>query len=185
MGDHAPASTSTNPAPSPGGRGSEDTFENNLRDSRLTLTGLFHESWTGLETHVEGRMREVSDLPMQWFILLLRLARSPGRRLRLTDLAGQSGLSPSGLTRALDKIEEAGLAQRVACPDDRRTTWATITEQGVEQLAPALDAHLTHLDEAVYNTLSPEEQTDLARLLRKIRDHVNPAAARPPSPITD
>ncbi len=41
--------------------------------------------------------------------MLIRLARSPDQRLRMTELAGQSTLSNSGLTRVVDRLLAAGL----------------------------------------------------------------------------
>lgn len=154
-----------------------------LKDSRLTLAGLFLESWQGFWSEIERRLRDDSGLPIQWFGLLLRIARSPDQRLRLSDLAGQTGMSPSGLTRALDRLEEKGYAERVACPSDRRGAFATLTPAGREILGPAVQAHLQHLDDVLLSVLTQSEQDDLAALLRKIRDHVNPGAAEPPQPI--
>lgn len=154
-----------------------------LKDSRLTLAGLFVESWQGFWGEIERRLRADSGLPIQWFGLLLRIARSPDQRLRLSDLAGQTGMSPSGLTRALDRLEEKGYAERVACPSDRRGAFATLTPAGRAVLRPAVQAHLQHLDEVLLSVLTQNEQVELAALLRKVRDHVNPGAAEPPEPI--
>lgn len=151
-----------------------------LDDPRLTLVGLFAESWTGLEEHFERGLQQEHGLSSQWFVLLLRIARSPGHRLRLNVLARQTGMSPSGLTRALQRLEDAGLARRVACPDDRRGAFAEITDQGLRTLLPAVQTHLQHLDESLLSSLTSEEQAQLSTLLRKIRDHVNPGAATPP-----
>lgn len=158
-------------------------LEADLKDDRLTLAGLFIESWAGFSAQIERRLRAECDLPLPWFGLLLRIARSPDRRLRLSDLAEQTGMSPSGLTRALDRLEEAGYAERVACPSDRRGAFATITPAGLDVLGPAVHAHLQHLDDVLLCVLTPDEQDEFAILLRKIRNHVHPGAAEPPEPI--
>ena len=67
---------------------------------------------------------------MQWFEVLLRLARTPGGRLRMSDLAAQTTLTASGLTRVVDRLEDAGLVKREACPTDRRSTYAVLTAEG-------------------------------------------------------
>jgi MarR family transcriptional regulator, 2-MHQ and catechol-resistance regulon repressor len=156
-----------------------------LQDERMTLVGLFIESYKGLTAKLERGLDEQTGLSLQWFELLLRLARSPGRRLRMSDLALQTSLTPSGLTRAVDRLEEAGLVERVACPSDRRGAFAALTEAGLARISAAVGPHLRDVDEQLTGLLSDGELRDLARLLRKIRDHVNPEAATISPPLED
>jgi DNA-binding MarR family transcriptional regulator len=154
-----------------------------LDDDRLTLVGLMLESAAGLRRELERRLEDERGLPLQWFELLLRLGRSPGRQLRMSDLADQTSLTPSGLTRAIDRLVEAGLVERVACPEDRRGAYAALTPSGLERIDTAVGAHLRHIDDVLLSVLSPQDQDTLESLLRKIRDHVHPGAARAPEPI--
>jgi DNA-binding MarR family transcriptional regulator len=154
-----------------------------LEDERLTLVGLLLESAAGLRRELGRRLEDDGGLPLQWFELLLRLARSPGRQLRMSDLADQTSLTPSGLTRAIDRLVEAGLVERVACPEDRRGAYAALTAAGLERLLPAVGSHLRHVDETLLGVLGPPDQATLETLLRKVRDHVHPGAARAPEPI--
>jgi MarR family transcriptional regulator, 2-MHQ and catechol-resistance regulon repressor len=148
-----------------------------IGDDRLTLVGLLIESTTGLRAHLDRRLERDTDLPLQWFELLLRLARSPGRHLRMSDLAAQTSLTPSGLTRAIDRLEAAGLVKRAPCPSDKRGSYAALTPDGLARVTAAVGPHLDHVEEHLTSVLTAEEQAQLADLLRKVRDHVNPAAA--------
>jgi DNA-binding MarR family transcriptional regulator len=96
----------------------------------------------------------------------------------MADLAAQVALSPSGLTRAVDKIEEAGLVARVSCPSDRRGAFVRVTEAGRERMEAIIPAHLTHLEESFTGLLSPTELVRFTATLRKLRDHLNPGAAQ-------
>lgn len=154
-----------------------------LEDERLTLVGLLLESAAGLRRELGRRLEDDCGLSLQWFELLLRLGRSPGRQLRMSDLADQTSLTPSGLTRAIDRLVEAGLVERVACPEDRRGAYAALTQAGLDRLGPAVGRHLHHVDETLLGILSPHDLSTLETLLRKIRDHVHPGAARAPEPI--
>jgi DNA-binding MarR family transcriptional regulator len=147
-----------------------------LTDDRLTLVGLFIESTTALRSVLGRRLEQDVDMPLQWFELLLRLARSPGRRLRMSDLAIQASLTPSGLTRAVDRLERTGLVERVPCPSDRRGSFAVLTPDGLARIRAAVGPHLGHVEEHLTGTLTDDEQRQLTDLLRKVRDHVNPAA---------
>jgi MarR family transcriptional regulator, 2-MHQ and catechol-resistance regulon repressor len=148
-----------------------------LRDERLTLVGLLIESTTALRATLDRRLESETGMPLHWFELLLRLARSPGRRLRMSDLAAQTSLTPSGLTRAVDRLEEAGLVERAPCVSDRRGAFASLTSVGLERITAAVEPHLEHVEDALTSVLTSAEQAQLTDLLRKVRDHVNPAAA--------
>ena len=154
-----------------------------LDDERLTLAGLFAESFTGLRQELHRRLLDECGIGLQPFVLLLRLSRSPDRRLRMSDLADQTSLTPSGLTRAIDRLAEAGLVERVACEDDRRGSYAALTRTGLKQVRAAVEPHLRHLDEVFVDLLTDDERTRFEATLRKLRDHVNPGAARPPEPV--
>ena len=39
-------------------------------------------------------------------------------------------LTPSGVTRLLEGLQEAGLVESLHCPDDARVTWARLTDEG-------------------------------------------------------
>lgn len=72
--------------------------------------------------------------PLAWYDVLAVLRDAPDARLRQVDVADQLLLSTSGLSRLLDRIEEAGLVQRVACPGDRRSLHLQLTDDGRDML---------------------------------------------------
>ncbi|MBW3644277.1 MAG: MarR family winged helix-turn-helix transcriptional regulator [Actinobacteria bacterium] len=154
-----------------------------LDDDRLTLAGLLIESSVGLRAQLGRRLEDECGLSLQWFDLLIRLARSPDHRLRMAELAAQTVLTPSGLTRAVDRLEEVRLIERTACPSDRRGAFAVLTDEGLRRVRTAVPVHLVHLEEHLTGVLSESERSQLKELLRKIRDHVNPEA-RPSGELT-
>lgn len=146
-----------------------------LADERLTTVGLLLEAHAALTRELERRLERDSGLSVQWFEVLLRLARSPGGRLRMSDLAASTTLTPSGLTRAVDRLVDAGFVEREACESDRRGAFAVLTGAGRRRIADAVPSHLAHVEELLGGALSPAEQAALASALRKLRDHVDPA----------
>jgi DNA-binding MarR family transcriptional regulator len=150
-----------------------------IHDERLTTAGLFLETHAGLVAALEAQFaRDVPGVSMHAFEVLLRLARSPGQRLRMSDLAAQVAMSPSGLTRAVDRLETAGLVERASCPSDRRGSFAVLTAAGQELVDRAIPRHLEHLDEHFTGLLDDDELRAFTAALRKLRDHVNPTAAQ-------
>src|SRR5690606_1059231 len=157
-----------------------------LDDERLTLVGLLIESSAAVRSQLDKQLVRDTGLSLRSFELLLRLARSPGRHLRMSDLAARAHLTPSGLTRAVDRLEQAGLVARKPCPSDGRGAYTALTPAGLEMLRSAIEPHLDHIERCVTGVLTAEEQAQLTTLLRKVRDHVNPAAvgAIPVGPVT-
>jgi MarR family transcriptional regulator, 2-MHQ and catechol-resistance regulon repressor len=143
----------------------------------LTTVGLFMEAHAGLVSTFERRLEEHGAVTGQSFEILLRLFRSEGTRLRMSDLAAQTTLTASGLTRAVDRLERDGLVARQSCPEDRRVSYATLTSDGEARIRCALPLHMEHIAEVLETTFSTKELAELDRLMRRLRDSLNPAAA--------
>jgi DNA-binding MarR family transcriptional regulator len=147
----------------------------NLDDPRFTAVGLFTEAFTGLTARFAAQF-EQHRLSSVEFEVLMRLARSPGNRLRMTDLAGQTSLSTSGVTRVVDRMDRDGLVCREACPSDRRSSYAVITPAGRARLDEVLPGHLALIQQWFIGQLTPEQLDSMLQSLRTIRDAVNPCA---------
>ncbi len=141
-------------------------------DERLTTVGLLFESAAGLRRLFERRLEPDSLSSNQSFDVLIRLARTEGNALRMSELAAQSSLSPSGLTRAVDRLQDQGLVTRRTCPQDKRGSFAELTPAGREMMERAIPEHLAHIDELLSQLFSPAEEAQLGALLRRLRDHV-------------
>jgi len=146
-----------------------------LTDPRLTTMGLLVEVHAGLRSAADPDL-EAHGLTGSAFDVLIRLARSPGHRLRMTDLAQQSTLSNSGLTRVVDRLLDAGLVERAQDHHDRRVFYAVLTTAGLHRVLDALPSHLAILDRALVDVLDPEELAVLEGALRKIRAVVKPGS---------
>jgi MarR family 2-MHQ and catechol resistance regulon transcriptional repressor len=144
-------------------------------DERITAIGLFAEAFEGLAVKFSAQSAE-HGLATAEFEVLIRLSRSPGARLRMSDLAAQTSLTTSGITRLVDRLERSGLLRRTACASDRRGLFAELTEAGWDRLAQVLPGHLALIDEWFINLLEPAELSALLSALRKVRDAVRPDA---------
>jgi MarR family 2-MHQ and catechol resistance regulon transcriptional repressor len=146
-----------------------------LDDERLTVMGLFAETWVALAARGSAQLAE-HGLADAEFEVLLRLARSPDGQLRMTDLAAQTSLTSSGVTRLVDRLVASGSVTRLACAADRRTTYAVLTDVGRDRLTAALPGHLALIEEWLVGPLSPEGLDSLVGALRTLRDRLRPCA---------
>jgi DNA-binding MarR family transcriptional regulator len=144
-------------------------------DPRLTAMGLLAETYAGLQAKFLPALT-ASGLSMTEFDVLLRLARSPGRRLRMTDVATQTALSTSGITRVVDRLEARGLVARQTCPSDRRGAFAVITAAGQRLIGEIVTEHVQDIDRWFTGLLTPAQRDALMEALRIVRDEVRPGA---------
>src|SRR3954447_16885830 len=67
---------------------------------------------------------------LSWYDLLWALRRQPGRRLRVNELAREVVLSPTAMSRFVDRVEAAGYVRREPDPADRRALLVVLTDDG-------------------------------------------------------
>lgn len=144
-------------------------------DPRLTTMGLLFEAHAGVVARLEPTWRAhgLSGMDLN---ALMRLSRSLDRRLRMSDLATQTALSTSGVTRLVDRLTRAGLVERELDPGDRRSAYAVLTAAGAQRLTEVLPDYLVAVDRWLTGLLTPEQLTGFVTALRIVRDTVNPEA---------
>lgn len=100
----------------------------------------------------------------------LRRAGSPYRRTP-SQLATYSMLTSGGMTGRLDKLEHQGLIVRIPAPDDRRVTYAQLTDTGMALIDRVISAHLEQEEKMLAELTEDQRQylaTCLATLERSI-----------------
>ena len=86
-------------------------------------------------TRAIGRDLAAAGLPdLGWYDILWTLYRAPERRLRVNDLAREVVLSPTAMSRFVDRAEAAGVVRREPDPADRRALQVVLTDEGVALL---------------------------------------------------
>ncbi|MFI9006132.1 MarR family winged helix-turn-helix transcriptional regulator [Actinosynnema sp. NPDC053489] len=159
------------PEPSP----SLDPVQLGAYFSLIEVTSLLRHA-------VEQQLREAGDLSYVQFQLLARLGDSPAGSHRMTDLADGVVYSRSGLTYQAGLLEKAGLVERALSPDDERSVTVTITDAGRALLAKVLPGHVEVVKGLLFEPLSHDDVTTLARLLGPVRDHMRSTPPRSAAP---
>ena len=90
---------------------------------------------------------------------------NPG--LKLTQLAKIMGIARSGAVILVDALAELGYMERQPAPEDRRAFSLALTPKGCADLA-RISAVVQEQDQRVISGLTPDEQTELHRLLLKL-----------------
>jgi len=105
------------------------------------------------------------------YSLLRALYFAEDLRLPQNEIARQLGSTPANVTQLIDGLERDGYVERVTNAADRRVTYARLTGQG-RATCDVLVPHMVQMMEATVSGLDPQEMTDLARLLAKLRRHL-------------
>ena len=90
--------------------------------------------------------------------------------MRRIDLANQLQLSPSGITRLLDRLEERDLVAKGECKEDARVSYAILTDAGRDKLREAAPEHVEEIERRLTAVLSDEEIRMLGELLGRLTE---------------
>jgi DNA-binding MarR family transcriptional regulator len=113
-------------------------------------------------------LRDGHALGFSEYDVLLRLARAPDRALRMTDLAARVLLSPSGLTRLVDRLEARGFVERLTQPGDGRVALAALTDAGFAELRRASRTHLRGIRRHFTGKLTEPQLRNVAAALEMV-----------------
>lgn len=107
------------------------------------------------------------DLTLAEYEILVRLSESPGRSIRMSDLADQVVHSRSRLTHTVSRMEKRSLVARVRCADDGRGREAQLTEAGSQLLREAAPQHVRAVRELLLDVVGHDDLMELGRILAK------------------
>ena len=107
-------------------------------------------------------------LTLNDFDVLAQLDRAPEKALKRIDLSERVLLTPSGITRLLKGLEQAGYIANRPCAEDARVTYAVLTPEGEQKLAEARATHIADVRAVFSQLFSEDELEGLAELLERI-----------------
>jgi MarR family transcriptional regulator, 2-MHQ and catechol-resistance regulon repressor len=144
-----------------------------LKDQALPSTDAFGNllgAHAALTRDLNAALVASHGLTINDYGCLLLLSRSGDEGMRRIDLANELQLSPSGITRLLDRLEDQGLVGKGACKEDARVSYAILTEAGLAKIKEAWPEHVEQVERRVGAILSEEEIQTLAELLGRLSD---------------
>lgn len=110
------------------------------------------------------------------FEVMLILGRAGGAGLPMGAISREQVLTSGGVTRLVDRMVAAGMAERVEDPDDRRGRLVRLTRQGEETVIAAASLHAANIERYFLDPLPPEHRKrfmdDLRTLSHTARDQL-------------
>ena len=132
---------------------------------------------TLLEDHLDRQLQRDAGMPHVYYGLLVQLAESPRRRLRMTELAMRAKITRSRLSHAIARLEKSGWVRREDCDSDKRGQFAVLTDQGHEVLRRTAPGHVTAVRQALFDRLTPQQQKALGEIMQIVAEGLQPKEA--------
>lgn len=144
-----------------------------LSDSEMTAWRTFLFSSASLLAALDRELRAAHQMTLAEYEVLAFLSDTEGGRLPMAALAERVFVSPSALTRRIDRLVKLGYVTREACESDARITYAQLTAAGRRRLESAAPTHVKGVREHFIDRLTPEQLGALTEALQA-------AAGKPP-----
>jgi DNA-binding MarR family transcriptional regulator len=123
-----------------------------------------------------------ADLPpLSWFEVLAAVKRSPTGRPRMSELAEWLTLSRGGITKLVDRLQQAGYLERVSCAEDRRSLHAELTSAGEAMLEEMQAVYEAELEQHL-NMLTGDQAELITEALERVTESTCDNASRAVSP---
>jgi DNA-binding MarR family transcriptional regulator len=148
-------------------------------DPRLAPWRAFMLAHARVARRLDEELRAEHGITFAEYDALLTIAKSPGRQIRMGQLADEVLLSRSGVTRLIDRLVEDGLVERRPCMADARGAEAVLTEPGLALLRAASRTHLRGISEHFLAVVDTADLETLERSMTAMARHAGPGHDEP------
>jgi DNA-binding MarR family transcriptional regulator len=151
-------------------------------DPRLDAWRAVVTSHATVTDRVQKALASADLPPLSWLEILSAVKRSPTGRPRMSELADWLTLSRGGITKLVDRLQEAGYLERVSCAQDRRALQAELTTAGERMLAEMQSVYEAELERHLA-ALGAQEAELITAALAKVTGSTCDAASREASAV--
>lgn len=117
---------------------------------------------------VDADMLEEHPITGTEYTVLVHLSEAPHHRMRMSELANMCGLSLSGMTRVVNRLEAQSFVQRQRSPEDGRAWLAILTDSGWKMLRQAWPTNLASVRRHIFSRLEGCDVAAAAEVLERI-----------------
>ena len=142
-------------------------------EQALKLWVVLSRAHAAVSAHAKADIARHGLTPAEFGALEVLHHKGP---LLLGEVKRRILVSSGGITYVIDRLVEKGLVERRDCPEDRRASYAALTDEGAALMTRIFPAHAECIARAL-SGLDADEQAAAAALLRTLG---RTAAAREP-----
>ncbi|SEP07389.1 MarR family winged helix-turn-helix transcriptional regulator [Trujillonella endophytica] len=127
-----------------------------------------------LQDRLDRELTHSTGISHAYYEILVALSETPGRSMRMSELADRCLSSRSRLSHAVSRLEERGWVRRQTCPEDGRGQLAVLTDEGFEALDAAAHVHVESVRTHLFDQLSPEQIASMRDVGETLLRHLGP-----------
>jgi DNA-binding MarR family transcriptional regulator len=147
-------------------------------EERRTWIALLYAQGLLLE-QIERDLQRDAQMPLAYYQALVVLSEQPNHAMRMSELAEALTFSRSRLSHAVTRLERNGWIRRERCPEDRRGSFAVLTDEGRQALEAAAPDHVESVRAHLFDQLSPEQLRHLREACEALVRHLIVSLAIP------
>ena len=123
---------------------------------------------------LDSQLRRDAGLTHFEYFVLAMLSEAADRTLRMTSLAQRTNATLPRLSHVVRRLEDRGLVQRFACPEDGRATNVRLSEAGWEKIAATAPGHVQNVRHFVIDALTPDQVRQLREISAALLTRLDP-----------
>lgn len=139
-------------------------MENDSVSQSLKLFIVLSRAYKAINEHVNKIIQTNGLNPTEFAVLELLYHKGD---VPLQQIGGKILLASGSITYVVDKLEQKGMLKRIACPKDRRVTYAQITDIGKNFMDEIFPEHARQID-TLMSSLDESEKVNAIQLLKKL-----------------
>ncbi|MDA8279952.1 MAG: MarR family winged helix-turn-helix transcriptional regulator [Actinomycetota bacterium] len=125
-----------------------------------------------LRSRLSRDLQQHTGLSEADYEVLVHLSESPGRCLRVFELAEATRWEKSRLSHHLTRMCGRGLVRRAGCPTDSRGTVVELTDVGWDSIVRAAPLHAGHVRQWFVEALTPAQRACLGEISAALSTHL-------------
>jgi DNA-binding MarR family transcriptional regulator len=128
---------------------------------------------------IDAELLRRENLTLTEYMVLMVLSESPDQTRRMSELVADVPITPSGLTRLMERLERQGMVSRQKADGDGRGHLAVLTDTGLDRLREAWPVHLDQVRRLVMDNLCELDLPALTRAMEAITaNEADPGSTR-------
>ena len=128
-----------------------------------------------LQDRLDRELTHETGISHAYYEILVALSETPGRMMRMSELADRCLSSRSRLSHAVSRLEERGWVRRQVCEEDGRGQLAVLTDDGFEALEAAAPIHVESVRTHLFDQLTREQVEHMRDFGETLLRHLDPA----------
>lgn len=116
---------------------------------------------------LDRQLLDEHGLGIDAYGVMITLVGAPDRKLPIGELGLRRNLSPSGISRSVDRLAKLGLLERATNPEDGRSLLVGLTAEGLQRLREAQVTHHRIVREMLLSQLDPHDLERIGELWEK------------------